>query len=135
QYGSRSVGRHRHGRSKAGSAQNEEVQEVEEGLEKQGQSWLQVVFHGSNSASPVFSKSSRKLRDMRDERTLRPKRLRPCECCRRATRTGESALAFVLDDRGQLHGKYEEHKRQASPMFKSAECRSQSRVWHSRPFD
>jgi len=35
----------------------------------------------------------------------------PCECCRRATRTGESALAFVLDDRGQLHGKYEEHKR------------------------
>src|SRR5947199_10137214 len=72
---------------------------------------------------------------MRDERTLRPKRLRPCECCRRATRTGESALAFVLDDRGQLHRKYEEHKRQASPMFKSAECRSQSRVWHSRPFD
>jgi len=46
--------RHRHGRSKAGSAQNEEVQEVEEGLEKQGQSWLQVVFHGSNSASPRF---------------------------------------------------------------------------------
>ena len=46
--------RHRHGRSKAGSAQNEEVQEVEEGLEKQGQSWLQVVFHGSYSASPRF---------------------------------------------------------------------------------
>src|SRR5437899_2551595 len=40
-------------------------QEVEEGLEKQGQSWLQVVFHGSNSAPRFLQKQPEATRHAR----------------------------------------------------------------------
>ena len=55
--------------------------------------------------------------------------------CTQHARWAKAKAALVLDDLRSTTREYEQHQKQASPMLKSAGCRSRSRVWHNRPSD
>src|SRR5207247_4867372 len=48
--------------------------------------------------------------------------------CTQHARWAEAKAALVLDDLRSTTREYEQHQKQASPMLKSAGCRSRSRV-------
>jgi len=120
-------------RSKAGSAQNEGSPRSRRRTRKARVKLAPSSFPRKQFRLPTFFSKNSKVRNMHDGQRRRPNL--PCELCRRATRTGESVRALVLDDLRSITREYEQHQKQASPMLKSAGCRSRSRVWHNRPSD
>src|SRR5439155_6075036 len=119
-------------RSKAGSAQNEGSPRRRRRTRKARVKLAPSSFPRKQFRLPhLFLQKQPKATQHAHGRTLRPKR--PCE---RQNELPARVIPFsVCSRRRSIAREYEQHQKQASPMLKSAECRSRSRVWHNRPFD